>query len=201
MPRKPTWPPPVHKHPSGRARCRINGKDVYLGPYGSEEAARAYAELLTRLASREPPVSKPVTPAPGPERVTVASVAARWFAEESPRYSAEGREVKQFEYACRPLLRLYGTLPAAHFDCDHTDNLALGRTPASGSTGHVRASVYATGAGQQRCTGATDPAAQARRVQPRQGSPASLRAADPHHAPVAMVDRDEVGRSAADAPV
>lgn len=125
MPRKPTWPPPVHKHPSGRARCRINGKDVYLGPYGSEEAARAYAELLTRLASREPPVSKPVTPAPGPERVTVASVVARWFAEESPRYSAEGREVKQFEYACRPLLRLYGTLPAAQFHCDHLERVRM----------------------------------------------------------------------------
>lgn len=35
----------LHK-PTGQARVRINGKDFYLGPYGSDESRRKYGELI-----------------------------------------------------------------------------------------------------------------------------------------------------------
>src|SRR5262245_35696434 len=34
---------------SGRAYCKVNGKQVQLGPWGSPEAADAYAKLIARL--------------------------------------------------------------------------------------------------------------------------------------------------------
>lgn len=46
MPRKTTKPALVHHKPSGQARVRINGKDHYLGRYGSQRAFDAYDELI-----------------------------------------------------------------------------------------------------------------------------------------------------------
>lgn len=36
----------LHKA-TGQARVRINGKSIYLGPYGSEESHRRYDEIVT----------------------------------------------------------------------------------------------------------------------------------------------------------
>lgn len=125
MPRQ-SWPPPIQHHRlSGRARVRWKGKDYYLGPYGSAEAARNYAELLTRLASGES-VDRPTEAVePRHQGITVAEVVSRWLAEESPRYPAAGRELQGFRYAVRPLIRLYGPLPAAAFCCDHLERVQL----------------------------------------------------------------------------
>jgi hypothetical protein len=38
----------LHK-PTGQARVRINGKDVYLGPHGSEELKRKYEQIVRKL--------------------------------------------------------------------------------------------------------------------------------------------------------
>ena len=35
----------LHKA-TGQARVRINGKSIYLGPYGSEESRRRYDEIV-----------------------------------------------------------------------------------------------------------------------------------------------------------
>jgi hypothetical protein len=94
MPRKQTWPPPVHHHrKSGQARVRINGKDYYLGPYGSPEAEEALAALLVRHARGE--LGGRVAAAPAAPR-TVADVAAEWLAGAAPGYSARGREPAHF---------------------------------------------------------------------------------------------------------
>ena len=50
----------LHK-PTGQARVRINGRDIYLGEYGSEESRIRYGELIARHASGLPiidPVSR-----------------------------------------------------------------------------------------------------------------------------------------------
>ncbi len=39
-------PKPAHHKPSGQARVRINGKDIYLGVCGSVEPHQRYSELL-----------------------------------------------------------------------------------------------------------------------------------------------------------
>jgi hypothetical protein len=51
----------LHK-PSERARVRIDGKDFYLGPFGSDESRRRYGELIAEHASgtRVDPLKSPV---------------------------------------------------------------------------------------------------------------------------------------------
>jgi hypothetical protein len=45
--RKPSYL--LHK-PTGQARVRIDGKDLYWGPYGSAESRERYDEIITRYA-------------------------------------------------------------------------------------------------------------------------------------------------------
>jgi hypothetical protein len=49
MPRSNAVPSYLHHKPSGQARVRIDGKDHYLGPYGSPESKAKY-DLLVRYA-------------------------------------------------------------------------------------------------------------------------------------------------------
>ncbi|HQZ63799.1 MAG TPA: hypothetical protein PLY87_01930 [Planctomycetaceae bacterium] len=43
----------LHK-PTGQARVRINGRDHYLGPYGSEESRILYGQLIAKHAGGIP---------------------------------------------------------------------------------------------------------------------------------------------------
>jgi integrase len=114
VPRKAQWPPPVRKHSSGQAACRIRGKDYYLGKFGSPEARAAYARLLVEQANRpEPP---PAAKAAGPAVVSVSAVVARWLRDDLPRFPAGSREPVAYRYALSALVRLFGPLPAADFD-------------------------------------------------------------------------------------
>ena len=46
----------LHK-PTGQARVRIDGKDVYLGPYGSPESRDRYDEIITEWFARQGEIS------------------------------------------------------------------------------------------------------------------------------------------------
>ena len=53
MPRRTGHVPSYRLHkPSGQARVIINGRHVYLGPYGSEESREKYARLVAELPSQ-----------------------------------------------------------------------------------------------------------------------------------------------------
>ncbi len=107
--KKAPWPPRIYWHrPSNRDRIRWEGRDYYLGEHGSPEAAAEYRRLCVQLAQQS-------TISPSVEGITVAEVVALWRAEEAPRYDPAGREAQQFAYTVPPLLRLFGTLPAADF--------------------------------------------------------------------------------------
>lgn len=137
MPRKQTFPPPVTRHKSGQARVRWQSKDYYLGVYGSVDAARNYAALLTRLASGQD-AAKPVPEATAPATVTVSSIVARWFAEEAPRYADDGREVAQFRLSVAPLIQLFGGLPAGEFDCNALERVQLAAAAGTWQTAKDR---------------------------------------------------------------
>jgi hypothetical protein len=71
-----------HHKPSGRARVRLNGRDHWLGKWGSAEASLAYDRLITELlASRRlsPASAQPAEPVsqvviePASPGITVAS--------------------------------------------------------------------------------------------------------------------------------
>ena len=46
--------------PTGQARCRIAGRDFYLGQYGSEESRIRYGQLIAKLAGGHSPNGGPL---------------------------------------------------------------------------------------------------------------------------------------------
>jgi integrase len=109
MPRKKEWPPRPHAHKaSGQERVRISGRDYYLGPVGSAEARRRYAELVAGL--KEPQAAPPALLGP-----TVAEAVAAWRRWAVTRYDPAGREVVQYDATVRPWLDLFAATPASRF--------------------------------------------------------------------------------------
>ena len=59
MPRKKSVPQLVHHKPSGQGRLRLNGKDIYLGKYGTDECDAAYEGAIAEyLAEGRKPTGK-----------------------------------------------------------------------------------------------------------------------------------------------
>lgn len=116
----PKWPPPITHHKStNTARVRHKGRDYSLGPWGSTESHRRYAELLLRLAGAEPPAQSSQAGQPPPAKVwTIAEAVARWAAEESPRYDPVGGEAANMQAALNHLLRVAATKPCADLDAE-----------------------------------------------------------------------------------
>ena len=55
MARKPNvFPSYLHHKSSGQARVRIDGHDILIGPYGSEQSRIRYGELIAKLAGGIP---------------------------------------------------------------------------------------------------------------------------------------------------
>jgi integrase len=107
MPRPKKFPPALLLHKSsGQARVRWAGKDHYLGPFGSPEAARRYAELVAALARGSLPGR------PDPDTFTVADLADWWDGWAARNYPPTSREPRRAAEALRPLVELFGSLPA-----------------------------------------------------------------------------------------
>lgn len=77
----------LHKS-TGQARVRINGRDMYLGPYGSEESRIRYGELIAKHAAGLPidPVagSHDVGAPPDADPGTVSAIVAYFVAGTKP---------------------------------------------------------------------------------------------------------------------
>src|SRR5438067_1501969 len=113
----------MHKHtPSyckhkatGQAVVRIDGRDHYLGKYGSEESRREYDRLIAEwlAAGRRLPQAKT-----GAGFTLNELILAYWcWAEKTYRDSdgAPTRELDNLKDALRPLRKLYGDTEAAKF--------------------------------------------------------------------------------------
>ena len=103
-----------HK-PSGQARVRISGRDVYLGPFGSPESKEAYARLIAEhFANGE---SETII-LPDGEILTVAALVVKYDDHAQGYYVKNGRPTDEryaIKAAVAPLLRLYGSTPAEEF--------------------------------------------------------------------------------------
>ena len=87
----------VHHKPTDQARVRINGKDHYLGRYGSPESHDRYDDLIAEFIESEPPTSK-----------TLNAVLSAWWCECKRRYRK--RHPKLGDAAnWRPIIRLLRT--------------------------------------------------------------------------------------------
>jgi integrase len=114
----------LHKQ-SGQARVRINGRDVLLGPYGSDESRIEYGQLIAKLAGGVPidPIAdskrgslpRNESDDPGP---SVGEICLVFLKHAETHYVKNGKRTS--EYDCmksviRPLNELYGRLPAKDF--------------------------------------------------------------------------------------
>jgi integrase len=95
---------------TGQAYATVNGKEVYLGAYGSAESRRAYAELIARLEAGGA--------TPRPAALTVVQLVARYDDFAESYYRKSGEPTRQIERVRRSLgvaVKLYGSTPAAGF--------------------------------------------------------------------------------------
>jgi integrase len=105
----------LHKA-SGQAVVRIDGKDHYLGRYGSPESKAEYDRLIGEwlLGGRQTPRRDE------PPSLSVSQLLLRYwqFAEQHYRDPQDGtpsRELDNLKDALRPLRKLYGHTPACDF--------------------------------------------------------------------------------------
>lgn len=104
-------PPKYSKHrASGHAKVRIDGKDHYLGPYGSEESKQLYDELVARwLCSGRKPDSV---------NVTLNRLSVLYIEHCQTYYRKNGKvtsEVSSIRCAVRIALKHFGRLPVKDF--------------------------------------------------------------------------------------
>lgn len=99
----------LHKA-TGQARVRINGRDIYLGVFGSAESHNRYSEELAKWhRSNRDPVSD----------VTIATLTKLYLTHCREYYVKGGKvtgEVNCIRIALRHLNQLYRTMQAREFD-------------------------------------------------------------------------------------
>lgn len=103
-------------HPaSGQARVRFNGRDIYLGPYGSPESRQAYARFIAENVGNGKP---PTITVPEGERLTIAALVVKYDDFARTYYVKNGvatDEKYAIKAAVAPLVRLYGDTLAEEF--------------------------------------------------------------------------------------
>jgi len=102
--------------PTGQARVRLNGKDHYLGLYGSAESRTRYAELISQpQANPSDPIAPHGLQDAGP---AVAELVLTYLRFAQTYYVKDGKptdEVACFKSAVSPLVTLFGVLPSKDF--------------------------------------------------------------------------------------
>lgn len=118
MPRPKSLTPKYRRHkPTGQAVVRIDGRDYYLGSYGSQESRERYATLMADYLT----VGRIADPEPEPERGPTVDevIAAYWqHIEQNGRYLKDGEPTTERSWirdSLKPLSTVFGATPAAEF--------------------------------------------------------------------------------------
>ncbi|QDV30262.1 site-specific tyrosine recombinase XerC [Planctopirus ephydatiae] len=112
MPKTPRIPKLSLHKPSGCARVRVQGKDLYLGPYGDPETLQRYSRLLAELASQQHQLqvaqanSGQSTPT---QDLTISEMILAYLEFATTYYGPRSREPQSMNHALRPLHALYGS--------------------------------------------------------------------------------------------
>lgn len=104
---KPTYL--LHK-PTGQARVRIDGRDIYLGEYGSRASRERYDDLVADWFARNGDLKSYV--------LEVDDLVLLFLEHAREHYRKDGRLTSEFEclkLAFRPLIELYGHSRARDF--------------------------------------------------------------------------------------
>jgi integrase len=117
MPRPAGKVPAYCRHKaSGQAVVRIDGRDEYLGPYGSAESHSRYEQLIAEWRVRQ--LEQAAAPCLAAFNLTITEVLQRYRQFAEGYYTKAGRptkELAEMRYALRPVRELYGETPAREF--------------------------------------------------------------------------------------
>jgi integrase len=106
----------LHKA-TGQARVWLNGKDHYLGAYGSRESHVRYGELMKQFATGV--VVDPIlNQNPADTGPTVNELALAYVCFAKTHYRKNGKPTAEFDCiksAIKPLVNLFGSTPAKSF--------------------------------------------------------------------------------------
>ena len=121
MPRRRGLPPyRFHKH-TGQALVHVQGRDVYLGPHGSEESKRKYEEIVRKILANQ-------ASADAKHRVlvadtlTVRELIPKYLAHARSYYQKNGRLTSEYQSICsalRPLREQCEVVLARNFGPKH----------------------------------------------------------------------------------
>ena len=114
-PRQPRIPSLRQHKPSGRAYVELNGRRRYLGLWRDPATTERYeATIAEWLVNGRRPLD-----AVDPNAITIVEICD-WAIDRADRYYVDSQrrptgEAVQIRHALRPLRKLYGRTPAAHF--------------------------------------------------------------------------------------
>jgi integrase len=118
MPRLTNRPPAYRLHkPSGQARVRHNGREYWLGKFGTPESQEAYARLVTELSSSNDSTG-PVDAGSIPPALSIAELIERYWVHARSYYVRDGKPTGEhivIRAALRPVLKLFGSTLATEF--------------------------------------------------------------------------------------
>lgn len=104
--------PSYRRHSSGNARVTINGKDFYLGPFGSKESKQRYNALMAEWLATGEAESFRVAP----QQLTMAELMVDYLAFCKRHYGgASASEYGNVKQAVRAVAKLYRNAKAAEF--------------------------------------------------------------------------------------
>lgn len=90
MPRR-SSPPKYARHSSGQARVRVDGKVIYLGPYGSQESKDAYGRIVENWLRENESTYRDCP------RLTVDKIAVAYVRHAKAYYVKNGRETSEVQ--------------------------------------------------------------------------------------------------------
>lgn len=105
---------------TGQAVVRLDGKDHYLGVYGTPDSKRRYEQILAEWLARKSGITPPVLPAEasGYPRLSVEDLIARYLLFAEGHYVKRGKPTRQMErvkLSLGPVRDQFGAIPAASF--------------------------------------------------------------------------------------
>jgi len=104
----------LHKR-SGHARVKFDGREIFLGKYGTAESRRQYARLIAELGSAPAVASLPADPQDAWQQITLVELMAASLAHARDYYPAQSCETARIIEALRILKELYGDSLVAEF--------------------------------------------------------------------------------------